>query len=167
MSDTKTPSLSSQQVLERIMDTKGSFVKVYWKSNPKPAAVFKNVELQKVTSAVCRAGIDYANLSVVKEGIASGERGPVQELPWGSWLVFPYTITHKDETYVRLYPSSNSKQIASSQYYVNGTEVTKEQFASYLTNSEAKKLLEPTEEDKPLCFTVKQSNILGSDLVTE
>lgn len=167
MSTTNTPSLSANEILEKILNTKGSFVKANWKSNPKPAAAHKGVLLEKVTSAVCRAGINFANLSAVKAGIESGERGEVQELPWGTWKQFPHVIEHKGEEYIRLYPSDGNNHHATSLYYTNGVEVTKEEFAKYLTPSEAKKLLEPSEEDRPLCFTVKRVNILGTDLISE
>ena len=59
---TKTQSLTADEILSRILNAKGQFVKAVWKSNPKPAAAHKGVLLEKHTSAVCRAGINYANL---------------------------------------------------------------------------------------------------------
>lgn len=156
MSDTnKTPSLTADQVVQNILNSKGQFVKALWKSNPKPSASFKTVELEKKTSAVVRAGINFANLSSVKVGIEEGTRGEVQELPWGTWLQFPYIIEHKDALYIRLYPTDSK---AHTSYYANGELVDKEKFASFLTPSEAKKLLEG---EKPECFTVKRDNIIG------
>lgn len=168
MTTTNTKSLTADSVLNNILASKGGFVKVMWKSEPKPAAKFKGKNLEKITDAVCRAGIDYANLSPVKEGIASGERGEVEPLPWGEWYIdstgksmFPYLITHKDTMYVRLYPSTNKDQRPKSNFFVDGVKVDKQTFASYLTPSAAKKLLEP--EDNPLCFTIKECNILGTE----
>lgn len=168
--NTTSQSLSADQVKDKILNTKGSFVKVSWRSNPTPAAAYKKdgVVLEKHTTGVVRAGINYANLSAVKQGIEDGERGEVQELPWGQWKVdengkslFPYIIEHKDEEYIRLYPSEGNNHRCISTFYVNGEPVDKEDFAKYLTPSESKKLLEPTEDDKPLCFTIKAKNILG------
>ena len=156
---TKTQPLSATQILNKILHTKGQFIKVFWKSNPSPAAKHKDIVLEKVTEGVCRAGIEYQNLKPVKEAIESGEKEAIEQLPFGTWLVYPYLITHKETTYVRLYPSESNKP--KSKFFVNGEEVTKEVFAEYLTPSEAKKLLEPKEKDKPLCFTVKLENILG------
>lgn len=164
---TTTTSLTADQILDRILNTKGSFVKAHWKSNPKPAAAHKSVLLEKITSAVCRAGIDYANLGVVKDAINNGERGEVESLPWGEWKKFPYIIEHKGVEYIRLYPSDGTNHFPTSNYFVNGEKVTKEDFAQYLTPSEAKKLLEPNDDDRPLCFTVKRENILGTEDVTE
>ena len=160
--NTNTQTLSADQVKEKILNSKGSFVKVSWKSNPTPAAAYKkDVVLEKQTTGVVRAGINYANLSAVKQGIEDGDRGPVEELPWGQWKTFPYIIEHKDVEYIRLYPSEGNNHRCISTFFVNGEEVDKEDFAKYLTPSESKKLLEPTEADKPLCFTIKADNLLG------
>jgi len=159
---TTSPSLTAADITNKILNCKGNFVKVFWKSNPTPAAPHKKagVILEKVTNAVVRAGIDFANLSSVKEGIANGERGEVQSLPWGEWKHFPYVISHKDKEYIRLYPSVGN--IPKVKYFVNGGEVDKTTFAGYLTPSEANKLLNP--EEKPIeCFTVSDYNILGTD----
>jgi hypothetical protein len=163
MSDTTTTkSLTATDVKHNIMNSKGQFVTALWESEVKPAAAHKGHTLTKKSRAVVRAGINFANLSSVKEGIESGERGPVQELPWGEWKLdaegksmFPYVITHKDQDYIRLYPSDTKTK---TTYYLDGNEVTKEKFCEYLTPSEAKKILDG---EKPECFTVKESNIRG------
>lgn len=158
--DTKTPSVTAEQIVEKIKSAHGEFIKAAWKSNPKPAAKHKDVELEKRTVGVVRAGINYANLSAVQNAIEEGTRGPVQELPWGEWTKFPYIIENRGTEYIRLYPSEGNNHKPKSIYFVNGEEVDKEEFAKYLTNSEAKKILEPKEEDRPLCFTIKAQNIL-------
>lgn len=156
---TKTQSLTAQQILERILNAKGNFVKAVWKSNPTPAAAHKKagIILEKHTSAVCRAGINFANLSSVQHGIAEGTRGEVQELPWGQWKVFPYIIEHKDAEYVRLYPTDSR---CETVYFVNGEQVDKETYASYLTPSEAAKM---SSGEKPDCFTIKRENIISTE----
>lgn len=144
--------------LDKFMKAKGQFVSLGFKSIKKPAAKHKGVILEKFTVGVFRSGIDFKNLSSVKEGIASGEREEVKELPWGNWENFPYTITHKGNRYFRLYPSGAHK--AKSLYYVNGEEVPKRAFSSYLTPSEQKKLY----STQPLeCFTVKESGMFFAD----
>lgn len=138
--------------------TKGSFQSVSWKSAPTPASIHKKagIELEKITTAVCKAGIDFSNLSSVKDAIASGERNEVEGLPWGEWESFPFTISHKGERYVRLYPASQANQ-TKSEYKVNGEFVTREVFASFLTPSDKAKM---ESGEKPLCFTVKESNLI-------
>lgn len=168
--ETNNVSLSAADMVNKLKSAKGEFVKASWKSNPKPSAANKGILLEKVTTGVVRAGINYANLSAVKEGIANGERGEVGELPFGEWLngMFPYLIGHTNKQgeyteYMRLYPSPGINHYPKSKYLVDGVEVDKTQFASYLTPSESKKLLDPEEKDIPLCFTIKVQNILGLD----
>lgn len=156
MSNTTTTNLSADMIRQKILDCKGQFVKAKWKSNPKPKASFKGIELMKVTESVVRAGIDYANLSSVQQGIENGERGEVQPLPWGEWKAFPYIIEHKGAEYLRLYPSVGNHP--KTMYFVDGNQVDKETFANYLTPSDAKKMFE---DERPDCFTIKSENILG------
>ena len=137
-----------------ITQGKGQFVKVSFKSTKKPAAAFKGTELVKVSSGVFRSGIDFSNLASVKEGIANGEREAVGSLPWGEWVSFPYLIAHKGEQYVRLYPSVGHK--VEVKHFVNGKEVSKDEFNSFLTPSDAKPSSEAIE-----CFTIKASNIIS------
>lgn len=174
--NTKTNNtITAEAVRDKILSAKGNFVKAAWKSNPKPKAEHKNVLLEKHSVAVVQAGVNYANLSAVKDAIAAGERSPeIGELPFGSWYVdpltqkswYPYVIVHqpkgsdKDQFYLRLYPSNANNHIPKSIYYVNGEIVDKAKFAEYLTPSEARKITDPKEEDKPLCFTIKLENLL-------
>lgn len=159
MSNTKTQSLTADEIIDRIMNARGQFVKAVWKSNPSPAAAHKKagIVLEKHTSAVCRAGINFANLSSVQIGIEEGTRGEVQELPWGKWKSFPYIIEHKDTEYVRLYPTDTK---SNTIYFVNGEAVDKDTFKSYLTPSEANKM---SSGERPECFTVKRENILSTE----
>jgi hypothetical protein len=162
---TTTQSLTADEILDKILSSKGQFVKAVWKSNPSPAAAHKKagVLLEKHTSAVCRAGINFAQLSAVKDAIAANERGEVQELPFGTWLHFPYIIKHTpkgsedEQYYVRLYPTDSR---CETIYFVNGEKVDKDTFTSYLTPSEAAKL---SSGEKPLCFTIKRENILATE----
>lgn len=159
MSNTKTQSLTADEILSKILNARGQFVKAVWKSNPSPAAAHKKagIVLEKHTSAVCRAGINFANLSSVQIGIEEGTRGEVQELPWGKWKSFPYIIEHKDTEYVRLYPTDTK---SNTIYFVNGEPVDKDTFKSYLTPSEANKM---SSGERPECFTVKRENILSTE----
>jgi hypothetical protein len=155
-------TLAAAKVLEKIINAKGRFVKAAWKSNPKPAAAYKSsVVLEKHTVGVVQAGIEFQNLSAVKDAIAAGERGEVQPLPWGQWSVYPYIIEHKEAEYIRLYPSGGFGHVPKTTYYVNGDVVEKSKFAEYLTPSEAQKLIGGGDEDRPLCFTIKAENIMG------
>lgn len=161
--------------VEKFLSSKGQYIAAAWKSEKKPAAAHKGKKLVKRTSGVFRAGINFANLGAVKDGIRDGERGEVGELPWGQWECFPYFIQHKGVRYVRLYPPSKKIEVIDPntgnmiekhvadwdaaklavQYYVDDVEVDREVFNSYLTPSDAAR------RDKECdCFTVTQSNII-------
>ena len=66
--------------LDSFFNSKGHFINATFKSEKKPAAAHKEISLEKRISGVFRAGISFENLSSVKEGIKSGERGEVQSL---------------------------------------------------------------------------------------
>jgi len=157
---TTNNSLSAEIIKEKLLSAKGKFVKASWKSNPKSSAAFKDVLLEKHTTAVVQCGVNYANLSSVKIAIGNNERGAVEPLPWGEWLQFPYTILHKGETYLRLYPSQGFNHIPKSEFFVNGVQSTKQEFATYLTPSECKKLLDPVASDISPVFNIKLNNLL-------
>jgi hypothetical protein len=159
-------------IRNKILNSRGQFVKVRYKSNPKPKAEFKGVNLEKITTTVIQSGCEFSNLSSVKQGILEGSRGPCQELPFGEWMVdeitgksyYPYLIKHRpkdsesDVIYLRLTTSQCDSHRPKSVYYVNDEIVDKATFATYLTNSEAKKLLEPSEA--PPVYNIKLDNLL-------
>ena len=105
--------------LDLFASKKGQYVPAAWKSPKNPAAAHKGTKLEKRTSGLFRAGIDFSHLGSVEDAIRDGERGEVGELPWGEWESFPYFIQHKGERYVRLYPPSKTL------YFVDDREVVK------------------------------------------
>ena len=157
---TTNMSLSANEIFNKIIESKGQFVKVRYKSNPKPKAEYKNVNLEKITTTIIQSGVEFKNLKVVKEAIQAGERGEVGELPWGSYLdgFYPYIIQHKDVLYLRMTPSQTGNHKGHTDYFVDSVQVDKEEFAKYLTNSEASKLLEKSEG--PVVYNIKLENLL-------
>lgn len=137
---------------DKFMACKGQFIAVEFTTEKSPRAEFKGTRLAKRVRGVFRAGIDFARLATVREGIANGERGEVQPLAWGEWECFPYTITHKGGRYFRLYPVAGS--VPTVAYMVNGETVDRDTFAGYLTPSERAKM----DGDRPACITVKAEN---------
>jgi hypothetical protein len=132
---------------------KGSFFSLSWRSEHKPAAAHKGTQLVKMTVATVRFGVEYANLGTVREGIESGQRGPVQPLAWGQWADYPYVIEHKGGRYLRVYPCPNN--LAKISYFVDGKQVGKAEFAAYMAPSAAKAL-----DEERLCFNIKVENII-------
>lgn len=148
-----TPSISplAQGVIDHIKSCKGQFIRVRFTSNVKGSASSKLKALSKITEGIFRSGIDYANLKKVKDGIESGERGEVESLPWGEWLLPPWIIGHKDTEYLRLYPVDGQKMDVT--YIVDGQTVDKATFQSYLTPSQC------AEREAPACITKKLNEI--------
>lgn len=148
---------NTSNALSAFLTCKGQFASVTFKSNPKPKAESKGVVLEKTTSGVFRAGINFANLSSVKEGIANNERGEVQSLPWGEWVNFPFVISHKGENFLRLTVAPTASIKCS--FKVNGVEVSRDEFESHLVpsaRSDAKADKAPVE-----VFTIKEANLVS------
>ena len=145
---------SPSNVINAFLTAAGQFASVTFKSNPKPAASFKGVVLEKVTTGVFRSGVNFANLTSVKEGIESNERGEVQPLAWGSWENFPFVIAHKGERFLRLTTVNGMK--SKSTFKVNGVEVTKDEFEQFLVPSARSENKTPTE-----VFNIKEANLVS------
>ena len=153
---------TAQDTLNKILNAKGNHVSIRYRSFPTPAkakTLNKGVVLEKETKGAFRAGIEYRNMKRIREAIEAGERGEVGPL-WhgkGQWLVYPYIATHVDKggEYVWLAPAVGSNQRPSVVYRVNGNEVTKENFETYLTDSDKAKSKEELDG-----FHVRMENIL-------
>lgn len=145
---------NANSVISAFLSCKGQFASVTFKSNPKPAADFKGVTLEKVTTGVFRSGVNFANLTSVKDGIANGERGEVQPLAWGEWVNFPFVIAHKGERFLRLTTVKGAK--SKSTFKVNGVEVSRDEFESFLVPSARSGAKTPTE-----VFNIKEANLVS------
>jgi hypothetical protein len=141
----------SDSMLARFMTVKGQFLRAAFSSPKTPAAAHKGLRLVKRTFGTFRGGINFANLSTVREGIANGDRPEVGPLPWGEWEVFPHIIKHQGERYCRLYPVAGGK--VSCEYTVDGLKVSRETFESYLRPSDRSK------NEAPECFTVRLDHV--------
>lgn len=152
--DMNTTSTSTNNVIEAFLSSAGQFASVTFKSNPKPAAAFKGVVLEKVTTGVFRSGVNFANLASTKAEFASGERTEVQPLAWGEWAQFPFVIAHKGERFLRLTTVKGKK--SQSTFKVNGVEVTRDEFESFLVPSARSENKTPTE-----VFNIKEANLVS------
>lgn len=145
---------NANNVINAFLSASGQFASVTFKSNPKPAAEFKGVVLEKVTTGVFRSGVNFANLATTKAEFASGERTEVQPLAWGEWVQFPFVIAHKGERFLRLTTVNGAK--SKSKFFVNGTEVARNEFESFLVPSARSAAKAPTE-----VFNIKESNLVS------
>lgn len=153
--------MTPTEILSIVQPQSGRPVSICFKTEGKPAAAFKAHKLEKITKGAFRVGISFENLKGVREGIESGERG-IPEAPKGKkWILYPFHLQKLDGSidYLRLYyPTGGFIQIPKVSYKVDGIEVTKEQYNSYLTPSDAA----PKKRDPNLdLFDVKMENILS------
>lgn len=153
----KTQTMNAQAIVETVRRHKGQHVLATWQ---RVAKTLKDCPMLivKRTRAWVRAGIDYSNLTQVKEGVASGERGEVEGLKWGEWIQFPFIIKHKGLEYVRLYPATFANLATPEvEWSMDGKPATYEQVEPYLLASEKRK----PDEAKPLCFTLKADDVIA------
>ena len=153
--------MQANQIVETLKTQKGRHVPAMWQRSLK---TLKGVIqcVTKITSAYVRAGIDYENLAVVKDGIESGERCEVASLPWGKWEVFPFIISHTPKgaqspvEYVRLYPASFANLKPTVEYFIEGIPATSDEAKTLCLASEFR-----DDEREVLCFTIRADNILA------
>lgn len=147
--------MNAKDIIQALTGHNGQHLPVTW---ARPLKTRKGVEnsVVKRTRAYCRAGINFANLATVKEGIANGERGLVQSLPWGQWLQYPYIIGHNGNDYVRLYPASFDNLRPAVEYYIDGQPATKETAQALCLASEFR-----ADNEAPECFTVKAQSVIS------
>lgn len=143
--------MKTEEIISNLKSKKGQFGRVVWEKDLKTRKDYKGVSIRKRTAMVARAGINYDNLAIVKE---KRENGTLPEsnagLSWGIWQEFPYLISHKESTYIRLYPTSNMETL----YFREGKISSLEDIREYVLASELPK------GDSPDCITVNLDNVI-------
>lgn len=155
--------MNAKQIVQAVQDNKGQNVQAIWRRTMKTRADVP-MTIEKETSCFVRAGIDYANLASVKQGIESGERGEIQPLKWGTWAQFPFIITHtpkgttEQKEYVRLYPATfeNLKKKTVVRYFVDGKLATEEEVKPFCLASEFRE-----RDEEAVCFTIKAESLIA------
>jgi hypothetical protein len=151
--------MNPDQIMSIVSTCSGQHIPVSFQSEGKPAAKFKGVSLRKKTEGTYRVGISFENLKGVREGIENGERGDVQAPKGKTWVTYPFHLKHETRgtDYLRLYfPTGGFIQMPSVTYMVDGQEVDKETYNSYLTPSDAA----PKERDPNRdCFDITMENV--------
>ena len=134
----------------------GHFIRAEFRTVQKPKAASKGRLLEKQTTGRFRAGCDFAQLKPVKDGIASGERGPVEALGYGEWEHHPLTIMHLGMRYYRFSVAMDAQGlplIPHVEYFVDGVAATKEEWLAHQPPSAAKK-------EQPIVFNVREDHLL-------
>ena len=127
-----TDSLPS--LIRKVLARAGQFTGFLW---TRPVKTRKGVSsiVTKTVRCVGRVGLSYDKRAAVQAARESGELPSTpQPLPWGSWLLFPYLITHKDALYVRIYPVPG--RLPKVIYRIDGQLATKAQAQAICLASE-------------------------------
>jgi len=148
-------SMNINLIKEVLKTRKGSNLSVLIVKPLKTKRDHAGNKVEKQTKLVIRGGIEYDNISVVKEGREDGTLPSTpQPLPWGEWAEYPVHIEHKGSDYIRMYPASGIAFKPVTTYFLNGIEVDKSQIQSLCLASEF-----PTAKEEPLCYTIKAENV--------
>lgn len=150
--------MDANLILERIKRHPGAFLRVVVASPVPTLKSVDGVNVIKRSTLYVTAGTEFANRKDVREAIEAGERGEVGPLPWGEWDQYPYSLTHKGQTYVRLYPPT-AAQLASFnlaprvEWFANGEPISRDVAETYC-GAKAK-----AREQDGACFAVNAANI--------
>lgn len=107
----------------------------------------------------CRIGVNYDNISAVKEKRVDGSLPEENAgLPWGKWVKFPFLIEHNGEFYLRCTTLKNSVKTKTKYVAVsNGNEVAIDDVKSIALASEFPKCPSQVASD---IFNIKVSSII-------
>lgn len=138
---------------------KGQFANLVYEKQLKTLKT-TTARVEKHTEMMVRFGIEYDNISKVKEkrelGILPAKN---QDLKWGKWVeeksgVPSHFIEHNGNKYLRAYPVANC--IPKTTYYINGVEATKEEAKALCLASEFKENSGTID-----CITINVANIIN------
>jgi hypothetical protein len=132
----------------------GTWVSITWEKELKTRKGIEAIVTKK-TEAVLRMGVAYDNKASVKEKRESGELPEEnQGLPYGIWHLFPYLIQHKENFQLRVTTSQNTKY--DTHYFLNGTEVKKDDIRELVLKSEIE-----SNGERPEVFNIKIENLVA------
>lgn len=140
-------SQEAEDLVKTLKSCEAGLVRIKFTTEVKPAAAFKNHILKKIVNGVFRVGV---------------ETGEESAGAWGEWALRPWIVTHKGSEYLRLY-TARAEEESLVIYIVDGNEVTREKFATYLTASDSARL---TNRDRTSSFEVftkklKELEVIG------
>lgn len=149
--------MTQQEIIDIIKNKNGRFTSITWESNQarKMSAIYKAdpmVNLTKVTKLTARADVKYEN---TKEYDKHDHDIPSwQERVEGCDGLVRHKKTGK--LYLQIYPTHNKNQM-SSQYYLNGEPISKE---------EALEMFQPSQRNKPsdsniICIALDDIKSIG------
>lgn len=142
---------------------KGAYTSILWERDAKTKKGCGDV-IKKRVRATVRVGINYENLSTVKNSRKMGTMPSVSSgLTWGKWSEYPYFIKHTpknsvaENTYLRAYLGKGSNM--QVEWYLNGRKVSKEVIAPMVLSSELKN--DEITDEKPIVLNIKDVLAIG------
>ena len=121
-------------LLETFLSKKGQICSLDMEKKIKTRKNFSGTIVKKTTMTV-RAGVNYDNISAVKEGRETGELPSENAgLPWGKWKVFPYVIEHNGKDYFRFSKLNGGK--IETKFFLDGKEVDRSEIEEFALASE-------------------------------
>ena len=147
-------------IIQQITSLKhGTFVRVKYRTDIKPAARFKDLKIEKIVEATVRVGVSYSNLSAVKERRAT-ETKPMNpsHVQWWRWCegyrnIMKEKISDPSQRYITFATIPNGGNV-KVLWYINGKSVPEE---------EVRAITIPSYWDKPNLdvFDVKLENLIS------
>lgn len=120
-------------IIEKVKSLKhGTFVRVKYRTEVKPAARFKDFKIEKIVEATVRVGVSYSNLSAVKER-RSAEVKPANpsHVQWWRWCegyrnIMKEKISDPSQRYITFATIPNGGNV-KVLWYINGKSASEEE----------------------------------------
>lgn len=140
-------TITAQQVEQLLASKASTFASIVYVTQEKTSAMFKHVNIQKVTQAnvqLFNSPFDYTaavqrSAGRIDDNNANNVQQFAQQSNYYEHTACYSVVKHKLNNNLYLYASYNN---ASSLYFIDGQQATKQQVAQYLTPSASAKLLQ-------------------------
>ena len=117
--------LSVQEKLRFIFSKKGQICKFRGRRLMKTLKTFSHLKVEKESSYLCRIGIEYENMGVVKQVREGGKEAT--GLKGKVWELYPYILRSEktDNLLLRIYSVDPTKGLEGKdiKYYINDIEI--------------------------------------------
>lgn len=142
MTTTDALIASLPEKVRALLNLKGQVISLTIGREAKMRQKVDSSQVYKFTkNLVCRVGVDYSNISAVKEKQSNGTLpSETQPRSWGEYVIFPYLIQHKNSLYFHFstFPSNNKAQVTwvRNSQEINVEEVKRVCLASETSDRE-------------------------------
>lgn len=148
--------MTYENVMGRISDKRGAFRSILWERPLKTRKNVKDVIVKRTYGTSLRFGVEYDKMASTQKGREDGALpAENQGLRGLAWIVPNLTLRSlkTGDTLVRVSLARNST--FSTEYFLNGRKVTKEEIEPLVLRSELGR------HEMPEVFNLKTKNILA------